>query len=213
MTIRTKKAVLADAVLFSSPRERNFAREVSLVLGGALAVALLARLEIRLPFSPVPITGQTLGVLLAGALLGSRRAFAAMLLYLASGLAGAPVFAGGGAGPAWILGPTGGYLAGFPAAAWTAGFLAERGWDRSWKTALPAMAAGNVVLYLFGLPWLAAFVGPSRAPLLGLYPFLAGDVVKILLAGAVLPAGWKFLGKNPSEDGETEEVSRGEEIP
>ena len=195
--MHSRNAALIEQIL-PLPRERGLASEALLVGGGALFVGLLAQLETRLPISPVPITGQTLGVLLAGAALGSRRAFQAMLLYLGAGLAGLPVFSGGASGPAWLLGPTGGYLAGFPAAAWAAGFLSERGWDRSSWKALPAMAAGNLVIYLFGLPWLALFVGADQAPALGLYPFLPGDVIKILLAGTLLPAAWRFLGKRAS---------------
>ncbi len=191
--VESRCAVLADS-LFPVPEKARLAREALLLGAGALLVGLLAHLEVRLPFSPVPITGQTLGVLLAGALLGGRRGFQAMLLYLGAGLSGLPLFAGGASGPFWFLGPTGGYLAAFPVAAWVAGSLAERGWDRSLPGALLSMAAGNLALYLFGLPWLAAFAGPKAAPALGLYPFLPGDGLKILLAGALLPLGWKFLG-------------------
>ena len=142
-----------------------------------------------------------MGVLLAGGLLGGRRAFQAMLLYLGAGLCGLPVFSGGASGPLWLLGPTGGYLAGFPAAAWAAGVLARRGWNQTpWK-ALPVLAAGNLTIYLFGLPWLALFVGWNRAPALGLFPFLAGDAVKILLAAALLPLGWKIPSLREKDPG------------
>ena len=183
-------ATLAERIL-PLPEKSPAAREAVLLGTGVLLVSLLAQLEVRLPFSPVPVTGQTLGVLLAGGVLGGPRAFRAMLLYLGAGLCGLPVFSGGASGPIWLLGPTGGYLVGFPVAAWTAGVLAQRGWSRTpWK-ALPALAAGNSALYLFGLPWLALFVGWDQAPALGLFPFLAGDAVKILLAAALLPLGWK----------------------
>ena len=192
--VRTRTLTLAD-ILVPPAEKTDLLREALLVLGGALLVSLLAQWEARLPFSPVPVTGQTLGVLLAGAALGGRRAFQAMLLYLGAGVAGLPLFSGGAAGPAWLLGPTGGYLAAFPLAAWTAGRLAERGWDRSpWK-ALAAMAAGNLALYLPGLAWLSLYVGPAQAPALGLTPFLVGDLAKIVLAAALLPGAWRLLGK------------------
>ncbi len=194
---------LAERIL-PLPAGSRAAREAVLLGTGVLLVSLLAQWEVRLPFSPVPVTGQTLGVLLAGGLLGARRGLQAMLLYLGAGLAGLPVFAGGGAGPFQLLGPTGGYLLGFPAAAWVAGLFAGRGWNRTPWRALPAFAAGNLTIYLFGLPWLALFVGWNQAPALGVFPFLAGDAVKILLAAALLPLGWKipsWAGINASGPG------------
>lgn len=176
-------------------RRAALAYDMALVLGGSLLTALAAQLSIRLPFSPVPITGQTLAVLLVGALLGSRRGALSMLAYLLEGLMGLPVFAGGMSGAAYMLGPTGGYLVGFVAAAWLTGWLAERGWDRQvWSTVL-AMVLGNLCLYAFGLAWLSRFVG-ARALTLGLLPFLVGDALKVALAAAALPAGWKVLGRN-----------------
>ncbi len=126
--------------------------DLALVLGGSLLVTASARLEVRLPFSPVPITGQTFAVLLLGAALGARRAAATLLAYLAEGAAGAPVFTGGAVGIAHLLGPTGGHLAGFVAAAYLTGTLAARGWDRRPATTLAAMLAGNALIYPFGLP-------------------------------------------------------------
>ena len=157
----------------------------------------MARLSIPLPFTPVPITGQTLAVLLTGAVLGRTRGVLSMALYLLWGILGLPVFAGGTGGIVRLVGPTGGYLLGFVFAAGATGWLAQRGWDRRVPTALLAMAAGNVVIYLFGLPWLAAFVGPERAASLGLVPFIPGDVVKLFLAAALLPAAWRLV---PSEE-------------
>jgi len=175
-------------------RQAALAYDVALVLGGSLLTALAAQIGIRLPFSPVPITGQTLAVLLVGALLGSRRGALSMLTYLLQGLLGLPVFANGMSGLAYALGPTGGYLVGFVGAAWLTGRLAERGWDRCvWSTIL-AMVAGNIVLYILGLAWLSRFVG-ARAFALGLFPFLIGDALKIVLAAAALPTGWKMLGR------------------
>lgn len=167
--------------------------DAALIIGGALVIALGARAALPLPFSPVPITGQTLAVLLVGALLGSRRGALSVLLYLAEGIAGLPVFAGGAAGPAYMLGPTGGYLIGFVAAAWLTGVLAGRGWDRRIGSTALAMLAGNAVIYAFGLPWLAAFVGAENALTLGLFPFLIGDLLKLVLAAVLLPSGWQVL--------------------
>lgn len=163
------------------------------ILGGTLFIALSAQVAIPLPFTPVPVTGQTLAVLLTGVLLGSRRAVLCLLMYLAQGLAGMPVFAGGTAGAVHLLGPTGGYLLGFVPSALLVGWLAERGWDRRPVTAFAAMLLGNLVIYLFGLSWLAYFVGAQKALVLGLLPFVPGDVFKLLLATVILPAGWKLL--------------------
>jgi biotin transport system substrate-specific component len=136
-----------------------------------------------------------MAVLLVGALLGSRRGSLAVLVYIAQGLAGLPVFAGGAAGPARLLGPTGGYLVGFVLAAYLVGLLAERGWDRRVGTTAAAMALGNVVIYAVGALWLAVFVG-GLVPALtaGVLPFIPGDLVKIAAAALLLPAGWKLLG-------------------
>ena len=186
--------VYAD-LLRPSMRRSALLYDAALVLGGSLFIALSAQVAIQLPFSPVPITGQTLAVLLVGALLGSRRGALAVLAYIAEGLAGLPVFAGGAAGLARLFGPTGGYLVGFVAAAFLVGWLAERGWDRRFGTTIAAMTLGNVVIYSVGAVWLAVFVGGlSRAWSLGVLPFLPGDALKIVLAAVLLPGGWKLLG-------------------
>lgn len=188
--------VLVDAVWPGAGARRS----VMLMLVGSWLVALLARVQI--PVSPVPITGQTLGVLLVGMLLGSRRGAASMLLYLVQGAAGLPFFSAGG-GPMRLLGPTGGYLFGFILAAAVVGALSERGWDRqTWRTAA-AMLVGNLAIYVCGLLWLARFV-PGEALLgTGLLPFLLGDALKIGLAMMVLPAAWRWVGHDdfisPSE--------------
>ena len=166
-----------------------------LVAGGAGLVALAAQVEIHLGFTPVPITGQTFSVLLVGAALGSVRGFLALALYFVVGMIGGPVYAGGEGGWEWVTGATGGYLIGFMVAAALTGFLAERHWDRRFGSALGLMLIGNVVIYLFGLPWLAAkidtgFDGTLEA---GLYPFVFGDLLKLLLAAAALPGAWKLV--------------------
>ncbi|MCX2728035.1 biotin transporter BioY [Thermomicrobium sp. 4228-Ro] len=194
-----QSVVLADLTMPRSWRANANARlltSAALVVAGSVLTALAAHVSIPLPFTPVPITGQTFAVLLVGAALGSRRGAASMALYLAEGLAGLPVFAGGKAGLAVLLGPTGGYLIGFIAAAFVTGWLAERGWDRRPLTTALAMVLGNLVIYLFGVSWLAVFVGISKAPLLGMIPFLPGDLLKILLATAALPGAWWIVQRS-----------------
>lgn len=181
----------------------TLARNLSLVLAGSLFVALTAQVAIPLPFTPVPITLQTLGVLLVGAALGSRLGFLALLAYLLEGAMGLPVFAGGTGGLAKVLGPTGGFLLAFPLAAGLVGLLVERfGLDRSFFGTLLAMLLGNTLLYLVGLPWLAAwlmgagkFGGVSALLAMGLFPFIPGDLVKAVLAALLLPTAWRFLGR------------------
>ena len=186
--------VYAD-LLRPTMRRSALLYDAALVLGASLVIALSAQVAIQLPFSPVPITGQTMAVLLVGALLGSRRGALAVMAYIAEGLAGLPVFAGATAGLARLFGPTGGYLVGFVAAAFLVGWLAERGWDRRFGKTLAAMTLGNLVIYAVGVVWLAVFVGGlSRAWSLGVLPFLPGDVIKIILAAVLLPGGWKLLG-------------------
>jgi biotin transport system substrate-specific component len=168
-----------------------------LVVGGAGFVALAAQLEIHLGFTPVPITGQTFAVLLVGAGLGAVRGTASLALYLLAGMIGAPVYSGGEGGWEWVQGATGGYLVGFVVAAAVTGFLAERRWDRRFSSAVAAMLTGSVVIYAFGLPWLAAkldtgFEGTLEA---GLYPFVFGDLLKLYLAGALLPGVWRLVAR------------------
>jgi biotin transporter BioY len=166
-----------------------------LVVLGSLLVALFARLAITLPFTPVPITGQTYAVLLVGAALGSRRGVLSMLLYIVEGGVGLPFFAAGASGWTRVFGPTGGYLLSYVLAAFVVGWLAERGWDRRLGTCVLAMLAGEIAIYLVGLPWLAAFMGADRVLPLGLLPFVPGDAIKLLLASASLPVAWRFLGR------------------
>lgn len=166
-----------------------------LVTLGAGTVAAAAQVSIPLPFTPVPITGQTFAVLLVGASLGAGRGMASLVLYVLVGIAGAPVYAEGAHGWAVVSGATGGYLVGFVAAAAITGRLAERRWDRRFSSALAAMLTGNVVIYLVGLPWLAIVLdtGLERTLELGLYPFVPGDVLKLYLAGMLLPGTWRLV--------------------
>jgi len=162
------------------------------IICGSLILGLSAQVKVYLPISPVPITGQTFAVLMLAALLGSRRGVLAIFAYLAEGALGLPVFAGG-IGLAALIGPTGGYLVGFIAVAYLVGRLAEMGWDRRVSTTIAAMLAGEIVLYTFGVCWLAIMTNIRTALTVGLYPFIVGDILKVILAAAVLPAGWKLL--------------------
>lgn len=163
------------------------------VLGGSGLLALSALFSIRLPFSPVPVTAQTMMVLILGAVIGKTRAVTSVLFYISQGIAGIPVFAGGMFGAAYLFGPTGGYLLGFIPAAFITGYLAENGWNRNFVTAFLAMMAGNVIIYACGLPWLANFVGADRVFAIGLAPFIPGDLIKLFIAASLLISGRKML--------------------
>ena len=156
-------------------------------------IALLtASAHIKIPFYPVPLTMQTLIVLSIGMTYGVRLGGATLLGYLAAGFIGLPVFAGG-AGIAYMMGPTGGYLAGFFAAAVVLGVLAERGWTRNWVTAAAAMLIGNAIIYLLGVGWLTLLIGWDKAVQFGLLPFLYGDVLKLIIAAVGVPYLWSKL--------------------
>lgn len=172
---------------------RSLVRDLALIAGGAVLIALLS--QIAIPLKPVPITLQTLGVLLVGAALGARRGAASLGTYLAAGAVGLPVFAGGGAGLAKFAGPTGGYLIGFLLAATLVGFLVQRfALDRRVLGAALAMLLGTLVIYAVGLPWLSATTGLHGRALFtaGLTPFLLGDTLKLALAALLLPGVWKW---------------------
>jgi len=174
----------------------DFVRSAALVVGFSLLTALAAQVVIPLPWTPVPITGQTFAVLLTGALLGSRLGALAMILYLIEGVSGLPFFYAGGSGAQHLLfSPTSGYLLSYPVAAFVVGLLAERGWDRRFLSAAAAMTLGSLVILLGGWAWLARFVNPAAAFQAGVAPFLIGDVIKLALAAAVLPSGWAILRK------------------
>jgi biotin transport system substrate-specific component len=162
-------------------------------VGAAGFVGLLAQISVHLSFTPVPITGQTLGVLLAGTALGWRRRAAALLVYMVAGLVGVPWFADHQHG---YVGASFGYVVGFVLAATLCGMLAEKGADRSVLKSVPAMIAGEVVMYALGVTWLALslHVGISKAISLGLTPFLVGDAFKAALAAGLLPATWRLVG-------------------
>jgi len=185
-------ATIAD-LLRPCEKRRAVFYDIALVIGGSLLIGLCAQVKILLPFSPVPITGQTFAVLMIGTLLGARRGSLCVLAYIVQGLMGLPVFALGG-GFAVLIGPTGGYLVGFIPAAYITGLLARKGWDRRIGTTVLLMVLGNIVIYAFGLLWLCCLMGVNKVvPAVGLYPFVVNDLLKIALAAAVLPSGWKLL--------------------
>jgi biotin transport system substrate-specific component len=182
------KASLADVLV----PQQTILRQALLVLGAVTFVALSAQVRFGLPFTPVPVTGQTFAVLLSGALLGSRLGAVSLSSYWAIGACGLPVFNGWGGGWAAASGPTGGYVVGFIGAAFAVGWFAERGWDRGRWVIVPLLI-GNVILYVPGLLWLARFVGPHAVWQTGLWPFLPGDLFKLVAAAITLPAGWTVV--------------------
>jgi biotin transport system substrate-specific component len=175
--------------------------DAALITGFALLTALAAQITIPLGFTPVPITGQTAAVLLAGCTLGAARGASSQVLYVALGATGLPFYADGQGGWEAATGATAGYLVGFIIAAAVIGYLAERGQDRQLATAIPAFLAGTVVIYAVGALWLASFLdlpltapaGEPSAIASGVAPFLVGDLMKALLAGLALPAAWRFV--------------------
>lgn len=191
-----------NSVLINSvwPHDKNdvgpsLARNTLLAIAGSLLIWLSAKVQI--PFYPVPMTMQTLVVLVIGATLGSRLGVATVLLYLAQGAIGLPVFAGSpekGIGLAYMMGPTGGFLLGFVFAAGIVGRLAERGWDRSILSMGLAMLLGNIVMYVPGLLWLGSFTGwEINVFAIGLTPFVYGDMLKLVFGAALLPYIWSLI--------------------
>ena len=185
--------VRTDTLMGAALAPLDATRSAGLVIVFSLFIAACAQFSIQI--GPVPITGQSFAVLLTGALLGSRMGAAAVIAYLIEGALGLPFFASGGAGIVRFFGPTGGYLVAFPAAAFIVGAFAEHGWDKRYPTAVAAMAIGSVVILLGGWAWFTILTNtpPVAAFKIAVLPFLAGDVVKIALAAAVLPTGWALL--------------------
>ena|SRR5947207_1650940 len=184
-------------------------RHASLIVAGALLIALTANVSIPVPGSPVPVTGQTFSVLLVGGALGFRRGILATLLYLVLGL-GLPVYANHASGLQTlgtvtnghvVLGATGGYLVGFVICSAIVGRLAELGWDRRIVGALGAMLIGNLLIYVVGVPWLAAATNHDLAWAIdkGLVPFLVGDAIKLVLAAGLFPVAWWVVGRDAGE--------------
>lgn len=185
--VSPRPTVLADAAL------RGAASDLALVVLGALLMSLLAQIAIPVPPSPVPVTGQTLGVVLCGATLGARRGTAAVVLYVATGLL-LPVYADGTSGPAILFGATGGYLVGFVVAAYVIGRLAERGAERRPLTAVASFCLGQLIVFGVGVPWLKASTGMgwSRAIHDGFTVFIVGGIIKAVVAAVVIAAAWSI---------------------
>jgi biotin transport system substrate-specific component len=193
MTSYAKPETLVSAAL----APMDWTRSVSLVVAFSLFNAVAAQFAVFI--GPVPITGQTFAVTLTGALLGSRLGAAALIVYLIEGAVGLPFFAGSAGGLMVLFGPRGGYLLAFPAAAYITGAFAEHGWDRRFLSAVAAMTIGSIVILVVGWAWLALLLrSPLAAFELGVAPFIIGDILKILLAAAVLPTGWALLKKRAS---------------
>jgi biotin transport system substrate-specific component len=179
----------------SDSRAVRVAERAGAVAFVTVLTAIAAQISVPLPFTPVPLTLQPMAVLLGGAALGARLGMTSQLAYLALGIAGLPVFAASPAlaqGPARLLGPTGGYLMAYPIAAFVTGWLAERGFDRRYVTAVLAMSCGLIIIFAGGVLWLTRFMQPAAALAAGLYPFIAEDIVKLLVAGAIMPALWSL---------------------
>jgi biotin transport system substrate-specific component len=197
--IQKKEIMLTNVTIADiwRPREKMLAGlyDISLILGGSLLIGLSAQIAIGWP---VPFTMQTFAVLMIGALFGARRGGLTVIIYLIEGAAGLPVFSLGRGGLPVLFGPTGGYLFGFIAAAYVTGLLAQNRWDRRIVTTIFAMIIGNFLILSFGLLWLSVIVGFNKALVTGVYPFIAGDLIKIGMSAALLPSGWKLLAKiNP----------------
>ena len=169
--------------------DRSLTRDLLYIVGVSLLTGLMAQIRITLPFTPIPLTGQTFAVLLSGAVLGSRRGFLSQALYLALGAAGLPVFAGGAGSALHLLGPTGGYLWSFPVAAGLLGWLVERGASRSSPKLAGALIVSDLLILASGAAWLHILfrVPNSQSWVLGFYPFLGADILKIVLVGLSLP--------------------------
>jgi biotin transporter BioY len=195
MNVLAKQPVLIDFV-FPKTKIVGVTKNVVLVLSFGLLTALAAQISFWI--GPVPITGQTFAVLISGILLGSVRGALSQIFYLLFGLTSFPFWfaAGSSLGIARLIGPTGGYLIGFVAAAFLVGKLAESGWDKNIKTAVSAMVLGSMVIYVFGLARLANFIPVQSLLQVGFFPFVLGDLLKIFLAGLLLPTAWKYIKRS-----------------
>jgi biotin transport system substrate-specific component len=192
-------STLADYLVPSSKsRSMNVLRDILLIIGFSIFTALCAHVSFLLPFTPVPVTLQTLAVLLTGAALGSRRGGLSLLVYLAEGAAGLPVFSPlppSPSGLAALFGFTGGYLWSFPVAAFVTGLISERRLDRRFLTSALAMLPGTLIIYAIGVPWLAAVLHLNllTAIKIGMVPFIPGDLLKLAIAAALLPTTWAIV--------------------
>ncbi|MCH9627899.1 MAG: Biotin transporter BioY [Chlamydiales bacterium] len=180
------------SLLQTEKKSTDYTYQFLCVLAGSLFLAVMAQFSIPLWFTPVPITLQSFAVLMVGGLLGSKRGALAVMTYLVEGALGLPVFAGGLAGPAVLLGPRGGYLFAFVAAAFLVGWLLERGWKQSYLLTVSTLTLGTLTILAVGTAWLSIYVGAGNALALGFYPFLIGGVCKIAAAALIIPTGRKL---------------------
>lgn len=199
-TTISPRTTLVDRVI-----ARSWATDIGLVTAGAALVAVLA--QVAVPLWPVPVTGQTLAVLLVGASLGAARGAASLTLYALLGGLGLPIYSDASSGWSVLLGPTGGYIIGFIASAAIVGWAAERSWDRGWYKPIITFIGGSLVVFAFGLPWLAIALGQFGLPndlqsvlIAGFYPFLIGGLIKAAIAAALLPALWAAAERTPRND-------------
>ena len=201
-----RSMTLADTLLaprFADDRMLSLFSQIALLLVGSALLAISAQFAFRIPISPVPVTGQTVVVLMIGIAYGSRLGAATVLAYLLEGGMGLPVFANGAAGWPVLIGPTGGYLVGFVSAAFVIGYMAERGAGRGPVSTALAMLVGTAVIYLFGAAWLGQFLGFEKAVAVGVKPFLYGDVLKLIVAAGLMPLAWRgmrMLSGDPKDD-------------
>jgi biotin transport system substrate-specific component len=173
------------------------ASQISLILTGTVFLAVMAQIAFPIPGSPVPFTGQTLGVLLLGTAYGAGLGASTVAFYLLMGMAGAPIFSSGTSGIERIVGPTGGYLVGMFISSLVLGALAGRKWDQKIKTVIPTMIIGNLIIFAIGLLWLNQYTGQSWLWTFekGFTPFIFGEIIKIAIASTALPAVWKYVAK------------------
>ncbi|MEO6941628.1 MAG: biotin transporter BioY [Terrimesophilobacter sp.] len=188
LSLAIGRPTLADR-LFS----RGIVMDLVLIAAGAALVSIAAQVEV--PLWPVPITGQTLAVLLVGSSLGALRGTLSLALYAVLGIVGLPIFSGAASGMSIVLGPTGGYIIGFVFAAAFTGWIAQRSWDRKILRSILGFLGGTVITFAIGLPWLAFTLGFNLQQTLegGLYPFIVGGIVKMVLAAGIMTAGWRFF--------------------
>ena len=195
----THTRVLADIIARPSSRARAFAIDAGLVLAGVAVVALLAKVSFFI--GPIPITGQTLGVILVGAALGSARGAATMTTYMFVGLLGLPVFAGPVAGPAYLLAPSFGFILGFIPAAFVPGWFAERAWDRKPLLAFAGFVIASVIPFVIGVPYMAFIlstvmgqtISPAEVLNAGLWPFIVPGLIKAGFAALLIPGAWALV--------------------
>lgn len=181
------------ATLYSRIQPSTLLAELPLLATFNLVLVACSYLSFTLPFSPVPITGQTFGILLIAMALGRVRGLAVVMAYLLEGAVGLPVFAGGSAGIVKFVGPTGGYLVGFAVSAYVVGYLADKGWDKSFTKTTIAMILGTALIFITGLAQLSFFVPSEILFEMGFIPFIPGAIVKIAVASVILPSVWKFI--------------------